>query len=104
MKKIILLTLVLIMSVSVVSAGIISWTVEKQLAETLSDLKGDLTSDSIKYIAIRQSVEDMLASQGSNITSEDETKLNALVIEIQDVVNATDDLTTKLTLHFPTIQ
>ena len=98
-------TIILVLAVaSTCFAAINKLTTETQAIQILSSLKSKLESDSVRYVAIRQKIEDKLANALANLDAVDQTKLGALPAEIQDIVNAIDDLITKIETHYPEVE
>jgi len=103
MKKFIGIILVLMIAVSAY-ASIEKLAVETQATNLLSSIKARLDSDSVKYVKIRQQIEDKISNYTAQLETADKTKLGALPKEIQDIINAIDDLRTKIETNYPTVE
>jgi ribosome recycling factor len=102
MKKLISILLIMFLVVP-------AWaTINENLTETkaielLRSVKGRAESVSSNLTSMRQKIEDMLANELSNLNAADQTKLNAIPTELQDIIDAADDLVTKIETHYPEV-
>ena len=59
---------------------------------------------STSIVSLRQSIEDKLSGELANLEASDQTKLTALIKELQDIIDAADDLITKIETHYPEVE
>ena len=104
MKKIVLILLITLLIGIPALAAINKSSTEVQAINILSALLNKLDNDSVSYVSIRQKIEDKLANFAVNLDVVDQTKLNQLSAEIQDIVDAIDDLRTKIITVYPETQ
>ena len=102
MKNVIAILLIVLLTVPAY-AGINKQLTEVAAINILKNSKNSAGSVSKSMVALRQSIEDKLANQLSNLDAGDQTKLTALITEIQDIINAADDLVTKINTHYPEV-
>ena len=85
-------------------AGINQQLTQVKSIETLRRVKSTCSSISSNLVSMRQSIEDKLANETANLDATDQTKMNALVTELQEIIDEADDLVTKIDTHYPELE
>ena len=104
MKKLLIALLLVAVMITPAFAAIEKTAVEAQTMQLLSSVKGKLVRDSAQYTKNKQKIEDILADYLSNLDGVDQTKLAALPAEIQDIITAMNDLISKISTHYPSVE